>query len=91
MPTRVPQSALSLLALSFAFAAPALAQEETPEPNVTYAAETEIEFTGVQVDGEVIKPGNSLISEARRAVFMPMIALREDFNVEIDQSVNQVK
>ena len=35
MPTRVPQTALSLLALSFAFAAPALAQEETPEPKET--------------------------------------------------------
>lgn len=91
MPTRVPQVALSLLALSFAFAAPALAQEETPEPNVTYAAETEITFGTLEVDGEVIKPGNALISEPMRAVFNPMITLRSDFNVEIDQSVNLVK
>ncbi len=87
----MPTKALSLLALSFAFAAPALAQDETPEPEVTYAAETEITFTGVEVDGEVVKPGNALISESRRAEFAPMIALRSDFNVEIDQSVNQVK
>lgn len=87
MPTKV----LSLLALSFALAAPALAQDETPEPQVSYAAETEIEFTGVQVDGEVVKPGNALVTEARRAEFAPMISLRQDFNLEIDQSVNQVK
>jgi hypothetical protein len=87
----MPTKALSLLALSFAFAAPALAQDETPEPEVTYAAETEITFTGVEVDGEVVKPGTQMISEFRRAEFAPMISLRSDFNVEIDQSVNQVK
>lgn len=87
----MPTKFSALLALSFAFAAPALAQEETPEPKVTYAAETEITFTGVEVDGEIVKPGNALISEARRAEFNPMISLREDFNLEIDQSVNQVK
>ena len=87
----MPTKALSLLALSFAFAAPALAQEETPEPNVTYAAETEIEFTGAKVEGVVDGPNGSLILEPRRADFAPMIALRSDFNVEIDQSVNLVK
>lgn len=87
----MPTKTLSLLALSFALAAPALAQEETPEPQVTYAAETQIEFGELEVGGEVINPGNVLITEPRRADFAPMIALRSDFNVEIDQSVNQVK
>lgn len=87
----MPTKTLSLLALSFVFAAPALAQDETPDPQVTYAPETHVEFTGVEVDGEVVKPGTSLISEARRAEFAPMISLRADFNAEIDQSVDQVK
>jgi hypothetical protein len=91
MPTRAPQTALSLLALSFAFAAPALAQEETPEPKVTYAAETQITFTGAKVEGVVNGPNGAFVAEPRRLGFAPMITLRSDFNAEIDQSVNQVK
>ncbi|MCP4809894.1 MAG: hypothetical protein GY913_08110 [Proteobacteria bacterium] len=81
------------LALSVAFAAfatPALAQDEEA-PKIQYKSRTEIDFEGVEVAGELVKPQGALLLDRKRANFNPLIKLRSDFNEEMDESVNLVK
>jgi hypothetical protein len=80
----------ALLLVSSFIAAPAFAQEEE-ERKIEYKSRTEIDFEGVEVDGELVKPTGALLLARKRADFNPLIQLREDFNEEMDQSVNQVK
>ena len=75
---------LSLLSLS------AFAQEEG-EATVSYKSETEIDFEGVEVEGELVKPQGALLLERKKAAFNPLIQLRPDFNREMSQSVNDIK
>ena len=75
---------LSLLSLS------AIAQEEG-EATVSYKDKTEIDFEGLEVAGELIKPSGSAINVRRSAPFNPLIKLRTDFNEEMNQSVNEIK
>jgi hypothetical protein len=65
----------------------ALAQDD----EVTYKERTEIDFEGVEVAGELVKPQGALLLERKRASFNPLIKLRTDFNPEMSQSVNNVK
>ena len=74
---------LPLLMLS----APSFAQESS----VQYKAKTEIDFEGLEVAGELIKPSGSAINVRRSAPFNPLIKLRTDFNEEMNQSVNEIK
>jgi hypothetical protein len=76
---------LSLLAISF----PAMAQDD--DRNVQYKDRTEIDFEGVDVSGELVKPQGALLLDRKRASFNPLIKLRTDFNPEMSQSVNEVK
>ena len=72
-----------------AFAAPALAQDE--DQKIVYKKRTEIDFEGVEVAGELVKPQGALLLDRKRANFNPLIKLRADFNDEMDESVNLVK
>ncbi len=67
----------------------ALAQEKND--SVTYKARTEIDFEGVDVTGELVKPQGSLILDRQKARFNPLVKLRTDFNPEMTASVSQVK
>ena len=82
-----------LLALAATFATPAFAQEETDEEGrqIKYKERTEIDFEGVDVTGELVKPQGQLLLDRRKANFNPLIKLRQDFNDEMKQSVNEVK
>lgn len=79
----------ALLSLSGA----ALAQEEGGEeaPRVIYKERTEVDFEGVDVAGELVKPQGALLLDRKRAAFNPLIKLRLDFNTEMSQSVDEVK
>lgn len=79
--------ALSLLAA--AVASPALAQDD--EPQVTYKAETHIDFTALELEGVLAGPELIMLDEYERPGFTPLITLRADFNAEMDASVNEVK
>jgi hypothetical protein len=68
---------------------PAMAQED--DRNVKYEDRTEIDFEGVDVSGELVKPQGALLLDRKRASFNPLIKLRTDFNPEMSQSVNDVK
>ena len=67
------------------------ASDEEPEPRVVYKQKTEIDFEGVEIDGELVKPQGSLLLERKHAKFNPMIKLRTDFDDEMDKSVQEVK
>ena len=80
---------LSLIFLSFLSTATADDNDTTPE--VVYKKETTIDFEGVDVTGDLVKPQGSLVVERRSAGFNPMIKLRADFNPEMSESINNVK
>ena len=67
------------------------AGDDKEEPKVVYKERTEIDFEGVEVQGELVKPQGSLLLERKHAKFNPMIKLRTDFDDEMEQSVNEVK
>lgn len=64
---------------------------KTEEPKVIYKAKTEIDFEGVEIEGDLIKPQGHLILDRQRAKFNPLIKLRVDFDDEMDKTVNEIK
>lgn len=73
-------------------ASPALAQEtDDAGRSVKYKERTEIDFEGVDVQGELVKPQGQLLLDRRKASFNPLIRLRTEFNNEMKQSVDEVK
>jgi len=71
--------------------APAYADESENEPEVIYKQRTEIDFEGLEIEGELIKPQGALLLDRRRAHFNPLIKLRRDFDDEMDKSVDEIK
>tara|TARA_R110002110_G_scaffold73084_5_gene194120 strand:+ start:175 stop:405 length:231 start_codon:yes stop_codon:yes gene_type:complete len=67
----------------------AFAQDE--DRSVTYRKRTEIDFEGVDISGELVKPQGALLLDRKRASFNPLIKLRTDFNPEISASVTEIK
>jgi len=73
-------------------AAPAFAQdEEEGDRKVQYKSKTEIDFEGLDVNGELQKPQSALVLDRKKASFNPLIKLRQDFNAEMEQSIDEVK
>ena len=75
----------------FLLSGAAFANDSEEEPKVVYKERTEIDFEGVEVQGELVKPQGSLLLERKHAKFNPMIKLRTDFDDEMDQSVKEIK
>ncbi len=67
----------------------AFAQDE--DRTVTYKKKTEIDFEGVDISGELVKPQGALLLDRKRASFNPLIKLRADFNPEMSASVTEIK
>ncbi|MCB9761382.1 MAG: hypothetical protein H6739_16185 [Alphaproteobacteria bacterium] len=86
---RILTFAVALIVGSVLLSSSANAQEE--ERKIQYKQRTEIDFEGVEVSGELVKPQGALLLDRKRATFNPLIKLRQDFNEEMDQSVNQIK
>ncbi len=61
------------------------------EPKVIYKERTEIDFEGVEIAGELVRPQGSLVLERKKAQFNSMIKLRTDFDDEMDKSVDEIK
>ncbi len=70
-------------------ALPAFAQDE--EAEVRYKKKTEIDFEDVSVDGELKKPHGAYLLDKRQSSFNPLIRLKENFNEEMINSVNQIR
>jgi len=64
---------------------------EEKQPQIIYKEKTEIDFEGLEIEGELIKPQGSLLLDRRAATFNPLIKLRKDFDQEMDDSVNEIK
>lgn len=80
--------------LTALFAGSALAQDaETDDSGrkVTYKQKTEIDFEGLDVNGELVKPSSALVLDRKKANFNPLIKIRQDFNPEMEQSIDEVK
>ena len=69
----------------------AFAQEDEDGRRIIYRQRTEIDFEGVDVSGELVKPQGALLLDRKKGSFNPLIRLREEFNQEMDQSVNYIK
>jgi hypothetical protein len=76
-------------------AAPAAFAQDDEESGdgkkVQYKAKTEIDFEGLDVSGELVKPAGSVVAETKRAAFNPLIRLRTDFAQEMVESVDEIK
>jgi len=59
--------------------------------DVQYDKVIEIDFEELDISGKLVKPQGTLVVEASRATFNPMIPLRVNFNPEIANSVNDIK
>ena len=84
---------LALILSLSAFSSVAFAQdeEEGDTRKVQYKARTEIDFEGLEVAGELVKPQGALLLDRKKASFNPLIKLRTNFNDEMAQSVDEVK
>ena len=78
-----------ILALFFPF--PANAQERGDNERFIYKQRTEIDFDGVDIQGELVKPQGTLLLDRRSAAFNPLIKLRENWNLEIKESIRTMR
>ena len=72
----------------------ALAQEADDgqtKREVKYAERTEIDFTGIELEGEIVRPSHTLVIDRVESGFPSLVALRTDFNDEMRASVNDIK
>ena len=69
----------------------ALAFGQEDNRKIRYQKETEIDFDGIDITGELVKPQGSLIIERSNTKFNPLIELRTDWNNEMSISVKQIK
>jgi len=86
----------TLAALSLFSSAVCAQDEEAPAGDdasrrIVYKSKTEIDFEGIEVAGELVKPQGALLLDRKRGNFNPLIKLRADFNLEMDNSVDQIK
>ena len=85
------------IALSASTSATAFAQDDTTPgtddsgQKVLYKKKTEIDFEGLDVSGELVKPSGMLLLDRKRAAFNPLIKIRSDFNEEMAASVDEIK
>ena len=68
-----------------------LSFDQDEDRTVTYKKKTEIDFEGVDISGELVKPQGALLLDRKRASFNPLIKLRADFNPEMSSSVSEIK
>jgi len=85
-------SSIAIIGVLSALSTAAYAQDdEVGNRAVKYKERTEIDFEGVDVSGELVKPNGSLLIDRKKAQFNPLIELRENFNQEMRDSINEVK
>lgn len=60
------------------------------EPSVIYKKETTIDFESVEIEGQLKKPNGTLIAERKNIMFNPLVQIREEWNNEMIQSLNEI-
>ena len=86
---------LLVIAAALALAAPALpaaAQDKVVEEGdkTVYSKKTVIDFSDVQIDGELTKPEGSYIKNLKKTRFRNLIELRGNFRPELSRSVSKL-
>jgi hypothetical protein len=93
----------SLLTLAIAaFAVPAFAQSEPREsvdidtvaedaPQVRYQSVTEIDGEALKLTGVVKGPGEAYVALRRSTQFRPLVTLRTEFDLEMQDSANAMR
>ena len=65
--------------------------QEAEERQIKYKERTEIDFEGVDITGELVKPAGSLVMDRRKAQFNPLIRLRLGFDDKMKESIDEIK
>ncbi len=80
-----------LVATLFAFSSASHADETEDGQRIIYKQKTEIDFEGIELQGELVKPQGILMLDRKQAKFNPLIKLRADFDDEMNESVDEIK
>ena len=82
---------LLVAALFAALAVPAAAQDASVEADKTvYSKKTVIDFSDVNIEGELTKPEGSYIKNRKKTRFRNLIELRGNFRPELSRSVSKL-
>lgn len=81
---------LTAIAVALALAAPSLAEDAVVEESdkVVYNKKTVIDFSDVNIEGELTKPEGSYIKNRKKTRFRNLIELRGNFRPELKRSVS---
>ena len=83
--------AIAFLLISLASAPTRVSAEEDKiireEDKVVYKKETELDFSDVMVNGELIKPNGAYVKNRRKTHFDALIELRANFRPELMQTI----
>lgn len=81
---------LVVAAIVFALAVPAFAEDTVVEESdkVVYNKKTVIDFSDVNIEGELTKPEGSYIKNRKKTRFRNLIELRGNFRPELKRSVS---
>ncbi len=83
---------LALAAAIFALALPAAAQTTYVEEGdkTVYNKKTVIDFSDVNIEGELTKPEGSYVKNRKKTRFRNLIEMRGDFRPELARSVHKL-
>ena len=86
------KSIIKFMILFFGLTSVSYAQEAEAEPEreIRYKERTEIDFEGVDIIGELVKPSGKLLLDRRKAKFNPLIRMRSNFDKEMKDSVDEI-
>jgi uncharacterized protein YdeI (BOF family) len=82
-----------VIAAIAAFAAPAVAQDTTyvqEADKTVYSKKTVIDFSDVNIEGELTKPEGSYVKNRKKTRFRNLIEMRGDFRPELSRSVSKL-
>ena len=81
-----------VLAVVAAFAAPSLAQDSYVQESdkTVYSKKTVIDFSDVNIEGELTKPEGSYVKNRKKTRFRNLIEMRGDFRPELSRSVSKL-
>ena len=78
-------------AVLLSFSTLAVADDTEDDRQIVYKQRTEIDFEGLELQGTLVKPQGALLLDRKKATFNPLIKLRTDFDLEMEQSVDEIK
>lgn len=61
------------------------------DENVIYKKKTEVDFESVEIEGQIKKPPGAFVKEKEKAIFNPLVQIRENWSYEMSQSTNDIQ